>query len=175
MEPLLADAGLPQSLAGTNVFREVFNHPPLGSIVGDIVSAVVLNSVLDARTREIAILRVGWRIGSVYEWSHHVPIARRAGMSDEEIIALRADVPSESVLSDLDRCAIAVVDEVLDGVAVSKPTLEAARSLLADDHALLELIMIPGFYRTIGTVLLTTGVPLESNCEAWPPDGKPPS
>jgi len=130
-----------------------------------------MHSVLDARTREVAILRVGWRIGSVYEWSNHVPIARRAGMSDDEIAAVRDDEPSDSRLTAADRCAIAVVDEVLDGVVVSAATLASARSLLGDDRAVLELLMIPGLYRTIGTVLLSVGVPLEEHVEPWAPDG----
>ena len=167
-----ADAGMPDVFAQVNLFRTTLHHAPMARIVGDVVSSVVMHSVLDARTREVAILRVGWRIGSVYEWSNHVPIARRAGMSDDEIAAVRADVvASGSVLNDTDRCAIAVVDEVLEGVAVSPATLEAARSLIGDDRAVLELLMIPGLYRTIGTVLLSVGVPLEDHVEPWAPDG----
>jgi alkylhydroperoxidase family enzyme len=166
-----ADAGLPEVLARVNLFRTTLHHPPMAQIVGDVISAVVMNSVLDARTREVAILRVGWRIGSVYEWSNHVPIARRAGMSDDEIVAVREDPPSATVLTDRDRGAIAVVDEVLDGVSVSPATLATARSLLGDDRAVLELLMIPGLYRTIGTVLLSIGVPLEDGVDPWAPDG----
>jgi 4-carboxymuconolactone decarboxylase len=171
-----ADAGLPEVFSQVNLFRTTLHHPPMARIVGDVVSSVVMNSVLDARTREVAILRVGWRIGSVYEWSNHVPIARRAGMTDDEIVAVRVPdtAGSASPLSPTDLCAIAVVDEVLDGVAVSPETLESARSLLGDERAVLELLMIPGLYRTIGTVLLSVGVPLEDHVEPWSPDGVTP-
>ena len=56
-------------------------------------------------------------------------------------------------------------------MVVSAATLASARSLLGDDRAVLELLMIPGLYRTIGTVLLSVGVPLEEHVEPWAPDG----
>jgi alkylhydroperoxidase family enzyme len=134
-----------------------------------MVDVAVLSGKLDARLREIAILRVGWRIGSVYEWSNHVPIARRAGLTDDEVRAVRhAD---GSVLSASDLAAIAVVDDVLDHVSVSAATLARAREAVGDGDELLELVAIPGFYRAIGALLLTFGIPLEPHVEPWAPDG----
>jgi hypothetical protein len=75
------------------------------------------------------------------------------------------------VHSPADLVAIAVVDDVVDHVRVSTATLDAARALLGDGDALVELVAIPGFYRAIGTVLLTFGIPLEGHVEAWAPDG----
>jgi alkylhydroperoxidase family enzyme len=168
---LVVEAGLPASLAAVHLFRATFRHPPIGRIFGEVVRALVLDSVLDARTREVAILRVGWRIGSVYEWSNHVPIAQRAGLSDQAIAAVREPEASSDVLTETDRCAIAVVDEVLDSVSVSSTTLARARALLGDDRATLELLTIPGLYRTIGTVLMAGEISLEDHVQAWPPDG----
>lgn len=165
-----ANIGLSETLARVNLFRGLLHHEGVARIVGDVVGTLVLDSILDARPREVAILRVGWRIGSVYEWSNHVRIARQAGLSDEEIVAIRGD-GDDHLLTDTDRCAIAVVDEALTDVVVSASTIDRARSLLGDDRAVLELLMIPGCYRAIGTVLLSVGIPLEGDREAWPPDG----
>ena len=167
-------AGIAEVLARVNLFRTTLHHPPIGRIVGDVVEALVLHSVLDARLREIAILRTGWRLGSVYEWSNHYGIGRRAGLTDGEIIAIREPTPS-SALTAADRCVIQLVDEVFDHVVVSPSTLHDARTHVGDDRALLELVLIPGCYRTIGTVLLTFEIPLEDHVEAWPPDGRSPS
>jgi alkylhydroperoxidase family enzyme len=166
-------AGINEVLARVNLFRTTLHHPPIARIVGDVVDALVMNSVLDARLREIAILRTGWRLGSVYEWSNHYGIGRRAGLSDDEIVAIR-DGAASSLLSETDRCVIRLVDEVFDGVVVSADTLRSARDALGDDRALMELVMIPGCYRTIGTVLLTFGVPLEEHVTPWAPDGRAP-
>lgn len=169
-----AVAGIKEVLARVNLFRTTLHHPPIGRIVGDVVDALVLTSVLDARLREIAILRTGWRIGSVYEWSNHYGIAKRAGMTDAEIVAVR-DGAASPALTEADRAVIAVVDEAFDNVRVSDATLAAARAHVGDDRALLELVMIPGCYRTIGSVLLSFGVPLEDGVPVWPPDGVSPA
>jgi len=112
-------------------------------------------------------------LGSVYEWSNHYGIGRRAGLTDDEIVAIR-DGASSTVLTAADRCVIRVVDEIFDDVVVSPTTLVQARDLLGNDKALLELVMIPGCYRTIGTVLLTFDIPLEDHVTPWPPDGRSP-
>ena len=167
-------AQIPETLPRVNLFRTTLHHPPVGRIVGDVVDALVLNSVLSARLREIAILRTGWKIGSVYEWSNHYNIAKRAGMTDEEIKGVREGVAS-SALTAADKAVIAVVDEAFDNVAVSPATLAAARAVVGDDRALMELVMIPGCYRTIGSVLLSFDIPLEDHVTPWAPDGVTPN
>lgn len=167
-----AAIGITDSLANPNVMRFALRQPQIAKVLADMIEVAVLNGHLDARLREIAILRVGWRIGSVYEWSNHAPIGRRAGLSDTELVAIRSADPA--VLTDADRVVIDVVDEVLDNVAVSPATLTRARALLGDGDDLLELVAIPGFYRSIGSLLLTFGVPLESHQSPWAPDGVAP-
>jgi alkylhydroperoxidase family enzyme len=165
-------AGIPAVLAGPNLLRFGLRHPKLARVLADMIDVAVLNGALDARLREVAILRVGWRIGSVYEWSNHVPIARRAGMTDDELLAVRT--ADASVLRPGDLVAIAVADDVLDSLAVSSITFDSARQLLGDGDELLELVAIPGFYRAIGSLLLTFDIPLESHVEPWAPDGRGP-
>jgi alkylhydroperoxidase family enzyme len=166
--------GAPDSLAKVNLFRTVFRHPPIARIVLDMVDAIVLNSVLDARLREIAILRTGWRLGSVYEWSNHYGIGRRAGITDDEMRIIQAGPASTAAAPDA-RTVMQVVDEVLDGVAVSDATLHEAFAVCGgDERKLLELVMIPGSYRAIASALLTFGVPLEADVVPWAPDGLAP-
>lgn len=166
-------AGISPALAGPHLFRFALKNPRLARVYADIVDVAVLNGRLDARLREIAILRVGWRIGSVYEWSNHVPLARRAGVTDEELLAVRT--ADGSVLGPGELAVIALVDEVLDQVEVSAATLEQARAVVGEADALLELVAIPGFYRAIGSMLLTFEVPLEPHIDRWPPDGRAPA
>jgi alkylhydroperoxidase family enzyme len=166
-------AGMPPRVSEANIMRFGLRHPGVARVLFDMIDVAVLNGALDARLREIAILRVGWRIGSVYEWSNHVGLARRSGLSDAEILAVRdADA---AVLSSADLVVIAVVDAVLASTAVSSETLAAARELLGDGDELIELVAIPGFYRAIGTLLLTFSVPLEGHIRPWEPDGRAPT
>jgi 4-carboxymuconolactone decarboxylase len=166
--------GLPESLANPHVFRFALRHPILAKVFAGVIDLGVLHGELDARTREVVILRVGWRIGSIYEWSNHVPIAERAGMTEAEILAVRGD-GTDPVLTARDRLAIDVVDEVLAHDVVSPQTLARARSIVGDGDELLELVALPGLYRTIGTVLATFSIPLESHVAGWAPDGQGPA
>jgi alkylhydroperoxidase family enzyme len=165
-------AGVPDRVAQANILRFGLRHPKVAAVLAAMIEVAVLDGALDARLREIAILRVGWRIGSVYEWSNHVGVARGAGLTDAEVVAVRT--ADAAVLSDADRLAIRVVDEVLDATRVSESTLAEARALLGDGDELLELVMIPGFYRAIGSMLLTFAVPLEDHLDPWAPDGQGP-
>jgi alkylhydroperoxidase family enzyme len=164
-----AKAAIPEMLASANVMRFALRHDKVARVVTDMVDMAVLHGALDGRLREIAILRVGWRIGSVYEWSNHVPIGRRCGLSDQDLLAIRT--ADATVLSSSDLLAVQIADEVLDHNRVSVATLESARFLLGDGDALLELIAIPGFYRSIGSLLATFSIPLEAHVEPWAPDG----
>jgi alkylhydroperoxidase family enzyme len=165
--------GIPERVSRANIMRFALHHPGVAAVVAGMIDVAVFQGALDARLREIAILRVGWRIGSVYEWSNHVGVARGAGLTDDEILAVRT--ADASVLSDADLVAIRVVDEVLDATFVSDATLAEARSLLGDGDARFELVMIPAFSRAIGTMLRTFAVPLEDGLQPWAPDGRPPS
>jgi len=165
-------AGIPERVAQANIMRFALQHPGVARVFAGMIDVAVFHGALDARLREIAILRVGWRIGSVYEWSNHVGVARGAGLTDDEIVALRS--ADASVLTEADLVAVRVVDEVLDATRVSDATLAAARAIVGDGDALLELVTIPAFYRAIGTMLLTFDVPLEGGLAPWGPDGQAP-
>ena len=60
---------------------------------GELARHQWLDSVLDARLRELAIMRTAWLRRSVYEWTSHYAICVRLGMSDDEIVAVR-DLPA---------------------------------------------------------------------------------
>jgi len=171
-------AGIPEMLAGPNVFRVLLRHPPVARIVADLVQAVVLHSVLDARLRELAIMRTGWLRGSVYEWTSHYAICARLGLTDDEIVAVRAgpDGPDGPGLSDDVRVVLRVVDTIVAGERCDDDLLAAARAVAGSDEAYVELLAIPGFYSGLAAVLDALDVPLDGDRpEAWPPDGIAPS
>ena len=46
-------------------------------------------SIIDARLRELIIMRIGWRQGSVYEWTQHWRVARMLEIPEEDLVAVR--------------------------------------------------------------------------------------
>ena len=82
-----------------NIFRTMLTHPAAAKAFltwgGYILSR---KSTLPPREREIVILRTGFLCRSGYEWTQHVPIGQKAGLTDDEIarIKLGADAPGWS-------------------------------------------------------------------------------
>ena len=82
-----------------NIFRTILTHPAAAKAFlvwgGYILGR---KCTLPPREREIVILRTGFLCRSGYEWTQHVPIAKRAGLTDDEIarIKLGADAPGWS-------------------------------------------------------------------------------
>ena len=80
VEPMLARGSV------LNIFRTLLTHPAAARAFlvwgGYILSR---KSTLASREREIIILRTGFLCRCGYEWTQHVPIGRRAGLTDEEM------------------------------------------------------------------------------------------
>jgi alkylhydroperoxidase family enzyme len=169
-----AETGIPEVLSNVNLFRVLLNDAGAARVMAAVIKELTIGGSLDPRLKELAILRVGWRLGAMYEWSNHYPIARRSGVTDEEVLAVREGA-DDSRLDTTAQAVVRLVDEVLDHVVVAPSTLTEARRALKDDPALLELLVLPGLYRTIATVLQTLDIPLEEGREPWPPDGVTPA
>jgi alkylhydroperoxidase family enzyme len=103
-----------------NLFRVVAYNPKLLRNWLRMSTPLLTGGLsLEPRLREIAILRVAQNVRSDYEFGHHIAIARAAGVTDEEIAALK-DFTDSGCFSDLERAVIRYTD------AVSLLTPEAA-------------------------------------------------
>src|SRR3546814_2935290 len=118
------------------------------------------------RVREIAILRSSYRSGSIYEFGQHTLIGRDCGLTDDEIVSLATEA-ADSTWSAAERRVIAMVDELSAKDVVSEPTWEALRADW-DDKQLVELLLLPGFYRLLAGFLTSAGVQVEHDAPGWP-------
>jgi len=95
-------------------------------------------SRLDAKLRELALIRAGWARGSRFVFSQHCKAGRRAGVTDAQIAAIPAWSVSEA-FSPAERAVLAWVDAlVLADGRVSDGLFEALQAHL-DDPEILEL------------------------------------
>jgi 4-carboxymuconolactone decarboxylase len=124
---------------------------------------------LEPRLREIAILRVAQNVRSDYEFGQHIPIARAAGLTDEEIAALK-DFAESGCFSDLERAVIRYTDAVslLDAGA---PDLARELRRWLSDRELLELSFVIGHWTMVACVLVPLEVELDEHVEATLPEG----
>jgi alkylhydroperoxidase family enzyme len=166
--------GIPTIHANPNVFRVLLHHPPVADTFARLVKAVVLDGTLDPRLREMAIMRAAWLRGSVYEWASHYGVSRRIGMSDDEIVAVRAG-PNAPGLASNEQAALRFVDAVVINGVASSEVLSAARVAAESDSGYLELLAIPGCYAALVSILDALEVPLDDGVTLWPPDDVRPS
>jgi alkylhydroperoxidase family enzyme len=132
----------------------------------------MFHNTLNARTRELVILRNGWRTKSEYEFCQHVRVSRDLKMSDEEILGVR-DPANCRTYSETDRAVIRMADELLDDSEVSAETWNILRQAFSNEE-LVELLLIAGFWRMIAGYLKTARVPLDPGVPSWP-EGKAPA
>jgi alkylhydroperoxidase family enzyme len=136
-----------------NVFSTLARHPRLLRRVNALGGLFMAHGSLTERERELVVLRTAVRSGSDYEWAQHVPIARRSGLSAEEIDAIRgADAGADPV--------VRAVDELHDDGEVGDATWHALAQRY-DDNQLLELLFLIGFYRMLAGYLRSVRVAFE--------------
>lgn len=142
-----------------NLFRMLAHSPPVLSGFVALGGALLGESALDARLRELAILRVGRRAGARYEVEKHERIARAIGVTDAELQAL-APGASLAALDEAARDVVVLTDELVAGVRAGDAALASARRHL-DDRQVVELVVTVGYYGLVCRVLETFGVDLE--------------
>src|SRR3546814_11000846 len=85
-----ARVGVPEGMADLSVFKVLLRHEDLAARVNGLLHQLLWNGALDARLRELIIMRIGWRQGSMYEWTQHWRVARMLEVSEDDLVAVRA-------------------------------------------------------------------------------------
>lgn len=140
-----------------NLLGTLVHHPRLTQAYLRFNRHLLGGSTLPIRLREIVILRVVHRRDCAYLWSHHVPIAQRAGLSPEDIAAIRQG----QATSEPDRAAIRAVDELDEATKVSDDTWTVLGRHL-DDRQCMDLVFTVGGYLLLAMTVKTFGVEQEN-------------
>jgi alkylhydroperoxidase family enzyme len=163
-------AGVLPLFADLSVFQVVLRNPVLAKAMQDLLIALLARGELDARLRELVIMRIGWRTGSVYEWTQHWKVARDLGVSADDLVGVR-DWTAHAGFGPSERAVLAATDEVLDVDTIGAETWAACAAALDDEDALLELPIVIAHWHMYSQLLQSLDVPLEDGTEPWPPDG----
>lgn len=167
-----AQVKVPEALAELNVFRLLLRRPRLAKGTAELLLSLLFGAEVDARLRELIIMRVAWMTGSEYEWAQHWRIATEAGLSEADLLGVR-DWVGHDGFGPSDTVVLKAVDEVGANGSVSGATLAELRRLVGDDAAL-EAVATIGTWTMVSTLLRSFDVPLEDGMSAWPPDGLEP-
>ena len=142
-----------------NIFRALAHTPNLLrrflALGGELRNA----TALDPKLRELAIVTVGRLTDAQYEFVHHWNIARRVGVTREQLEAL-ADFEKSQHFNDQERSVIRYAIEATNNVRVSDATWNALK-LFLDTRRIMELVQNVAFYNMVVRVLVPVGVELE--------------
>jgi len=150
-----------------NIFTTLAHSPGLLRRVNMLGGRFLFRGKLEPRLREIVILRSAYLSGSEYEFGQHRLIGRTCGLTDTEIAAL-ATSDGGGGWSQTEQLAIALAGELHNDDVASDATWAGLRDAL-DDAQLVELLLLPGFYRMLAGFLNSAGVQLEPDAPGWPP------
>lgn len=139
-----------------NMLATLVRHPDLTRAFLQFNVHLLFRSTLPARLRELAILRVAHRHACEYEWTHHVALAKQAGLSEAEVAAAQ----SGEAADEFDRTVLNAVDELDEKSKLSDQTW-AALSEHLDERQRMDFVFTVGCYGALAMALNTFGVELE--------------
>ena len=175
--PLPDDAQLPSDIVASlaalpplNVFRMMANAPASFPSLLRFAMSILLQSELDPRQREIAVLRVAHVTRSTYEWTQHVTVATAAGLRDDEIAQIAVDGPVHGLDAE-GNLLCRVAEEISRDVRLSDDALAAIVERYGTRQAT-ELILCCSYFNMLSRFLESTRVELEPAAVlATPPRG----
>lgn len=133
-----------------NLYAMLLQSPPVAAGWLEYLSAIRQRSTLAPRLRELLILLVALLNEAEYEYVQHVPYALRAGLTPEEIDALkRGDF---SVLSAAEQAAAAYCEAMTRDVQVSDATFDALRPHF-NERAIVEITATIAAYNMVSRFL----------------------
>jgi alkylhydroperoxidase family enzyme len=118
---------------------------------------------LTIRQREIVIDRVTAQCGAEYEWGVHVAAySAKAGLDARQIASLVESDASEEHWCDEDQVLIRLCDSLQDSCSVDDGLWESLIRYHSEE-AIIELLMLAGYYRMISYLVNGLRLPLEPN------------
>jgi alkylhydroperoxidase family enzyme len=144
-----------------NLFATLAHHPRLLKRWSAFGGTLLFRSELSGRDRELLILRTAWHCKAHYEWSHHVPLAQRLGVTVEEIARV-TEGPDANGWSPGDAALVRAADELHADAVIGDATWAelAARYSPAQ---LVEIPMVVGQYHLVAYTLNSLGVQLDDH------------
>ena len=142
-----------------NVFRMMANAPASFRSLIEFAFSLLVTSEFDARKREIAILRVAHVTRASYEWFQHVIVAKRVGVTDQEIEKIGVDGPVVG-LDEEGNLLCRVADEISNEVRLGDDALQQILDRYGTRQAT-ELILCISYFNMLSRFLESTRVELE--------------
>jgi 4-carboxymuconolactone decarboxylase len=148
----------------TNIIMTMGNHPALGKIYNQWGRHFLMENTLNTRQQEIMILRVSVLTNSAYEWHNHVGYGVNAGMTLEEIAAVR-DYPEGGNWIEEEAALLQACDDIIKDHIISDATWAKMEKHFTKQQMMDATFMV-GHYAMTGWALASFGVQIEGGADA---------
>ena len=167
------EIGIGEAQAGRSAFRMLANHPDLVKHVYGLLTMLLTRNKLPTRLRELIIMRLAWRAKAEYAWFQHYRHATQAGLTPEQIVAVR-DWRKSELFGPADRAVLAAADDTCDHGKISDAVWAQCARELGEPAVLVEMVVAIGNWTMFAQLLRSLEVEIEAGDAPWPPDGKAP-
>lgn len=143
----------------------LLHSPPVARGFLQFFSAIrnAAGTTLPAEVSELAMCRVGALNGAAFEWMHHAPLLRKAGVSTEGVETVRTAEegrkgrPGEGGLDERLWTVLRYTDEMTRKVKVQDVTFEAIKRLF-NERQIVELTLTIAGYNAVSRFLIALDV-----------------
>ena len=149
-----------------NLYRALGNHPKLVAAWTEFSKTLRYDTRTPRVLRELVILRGAQVMRSEYEWAQHLKMARKAGVTEQQIAAL-SSFRTSTDFTDKEKSALALAEAVTLGKVSDEVQAEALKHF--DMHDYVELCIVAAFYAMVGRMLDAMGVQLEAGAKSYSP------
>ena len=151
------------------LYRVLLNSAPLAGGWEKLLTAIRNQSSVPPPLRELMILRVAVLNGASFEFNEHLPPARKAGLSEAKIEAVRtwalpetidtsvAPTSNEDVFNSDEVLVLELADAMTRDVVVSDSIMDRLRARF-DDRGVLETVATVAAYNMVSRLLVALNV-----------------
>ncbi|MCW5747810.1 MAG: carboxymuconolactone decarboxylase family protein [Alphaproteobacteria bacterium] len=141
-----------------NIFKVLANHPKLVKRWTPFAGHILSKQTLPFRDRELLILRIGWLNQAEYEFAQHEQIAKRGGISEQDIEKIKQG--PKAGWNAHEAALMQAADDLYENSVVSDATW-ATLSKTYSTEQMMDMVFTIGQYNLVSWALNSFGVPLD--------------
>jgi AhpD family alkylhydroperoxidase len=138
------------------LYQVLLHSEPIASGWERMLTAVRQQTSIPASLRELIILRVAVLNGADYEFEAHIPHAERAGVSAEQIAAVR-EAALGPLFDPLQRTVLDLTDAMTKTVVVPDEVMQRVARAFGDRETI-ELVATVAAYNMVSRFLVALGI-----------------
>jgi len=142
-----------------NLHRMMAYAPPLMQASGDMAMVFRQDAMLPRSLAELVVLRTAQVVSCDYVFARHLPLARAAGVTEQQIDAV-ARGPDSAAFTPAQQAALSFAEKAARGAPIEDGVFAALRSYYSP-REIVELTMLVGFYVSTAIFIKALAVPDE--------------